>query len=49
MIKNRESGGIPTSYEPFLVLLVEDNSSHAMLIMRTFERLGFAGKIEHAQ
>ena len=46
MIKNRESGGIPTSYEPFLVLLVEDNSSHAMLIMRTFERLGFAGKID---
>jgi CheY-like chemotaxis protein len=46
MIENRESGDISTSYEPFLVLLVEDNNSHAMLIMRTFERLGFTGKID---
>ncbi len=46
MSEDQEYGAIPTSYEPFLILLVEDNNSHAMLIMRTFERLGFAGKID---
>jgi CheY-like chemotaxis protein len=33
-------------YESFLILLVEDNNAHAMLIMRAFERLGFSGKID---
>ncbi len=46
MSEDQEYGAIPTSDEPFLILLVEDNNSHAMLIMRTFERLGFAGKID---
>ena len=46
MSEDQEPGAIPTSDEPFLILLVEDNNSHAMLIMRSFERLGFAGKID---
>ena len=46
MSEDQEPGAISTSNEPFLILLVEDNNSHAMLIMRTFERLGFAGKID---
>jgi len=46
MSEDQESEAVPASEEPFLILLVEDNHSHAMLIMRTFERLGFAGKID---
>lgn len=46
MGKDHESGDVLISDEPFLVLLVEDNNSHAMLIMRTFDRLGFSGKID---
>lgn len=46
MGEDQESGTVLTSDEPFLILLVEDNNSHAMLIMRTFERLGFTGKID---
>jgi len=46
MREDHESGDVLIPYEPFLVLLVEDNNSHAMLIMRTFERLGFSGKID---
>jgi len=46
MSEDQESGAVPASEEPFLILPVEDNHSHAMLIMRTFERLGFAGKID---
>jgi CheY-like chemotaxis protein len=37
---------IKMGYESFLILLVEDNNAHAMLIMRAFERLGFSGKID---
>lgn len=46
MSEDQELSEVLTPDEPFLVLLVEDNSSHAMLIMRTFERLGFSGKID---
>jgi CheY-like chemotaxis protein len=42
----QDAGEVLPSDEPFLILLVEDNNSHAMLIMRTFERLGFTGKID---
>jgi CheY-like chemotaxis protein len=40
------SGDIRTADDSFLILLVEDNNAHATLIMRTFERLGFSGKID---
>jgi CheY-like chemotaxis protein len=46
MSEGQEPEDISASDESFLILLVEDNNSHAMLIMRTFERLGFAGKID---
>ena len=46
MSEDQEPEDISGPYESFLILLVEDNNSHAMLIMRTFERLGFAGKID---
>lgn len=46
MSVDQEYGDIPISCEPFLILLVEDNDSHAMLIMRTFERLRSKGKID---
>jgi CheY-like chemotaxis protein len=44
--EDRGSGDIKMGYESFLILLVEDNNAHAMLIMRAFERLGFSGKID---
>ncbi len=46
MSKDQGSGDIQTADESFLILLVEDNNAHAMLIIRTFERLGFSGKID---
>jgi hypothetical protein len=32
--------------DPFLILLVEDDKAHAMIVMRSFERLGFSGGID---
>ncbi len=46
MNEDHRSEDISTADEPFLILLVEDNNAHTMLIMRTFERLGFSGKID---
>jgi len=46
MGKEQGSEDVRTVDESFLILLVEDNNAHAMLIMRTFERLGFSGKID---
>jgi CheY-like chemotaxis protein len=46
MSEDRGSGEVRRGHESFLILLVEDNHAHAMLIMRAFERLGFSGKID---
>lgn len=46
MDKDQKPRNFQMNLEAPLILLVEDNCAHAMLIMRTFERLGVTGKID---
>ena len=46
MIEDEGPGATGTADDSFRILLVEDDKAHAILIMRTFERLGFSGKID---
>ncbi|MDF0592161.1 response regulator [Methanotrichaceae archaeon M04Ac] len=46
MREDRGVEEIGKAEESFQILLVEDDNAHAMIVMRSFERLGFSGGID---